>query len=292
MTALQAYITAFLQGVTELFPVSSLGHAVLLPQLAGWHIDQEAPSYLPFLVVLHLGTAAALLVYFWREWIDLLRAVLGRPTRRRRADELRLLALIIVATIPAVVIGFVLEKRLRVLFGAPEYAALFLILNGFLLIGGERLRRRTVRRAPAAGDGEDGAIVHALGWRGALWIGLWQCTAFLPGISRSGATMVGGLLSGLHHREAARFSFLIATPVIAGAGVLEVPKLLHHAHHGAAAGFTGIALLSGIIAGVTAYLSIAFLMRYFGKHDVEALDPFAWYCWALGAAAFGWLAIG
>jgi undecaprenyl-diphosphatase len=284
MTAVQAYLTAFLQGITELFPVSSLGHAVLLPKLAGWHIDQEAPSYLPFLVVLHLGTAAALLLYFWREWIDLLRAVLGRPTRRRRAEELRLLALIIVATIPAVVIGFVFEKRLRLLFGAPVFAALFLILNGFVLFAGERLRRRTAARRPAAGD-DDSAIVGALGWRGALLIGLWQCTAFLPGISRSGATMVGGLLAGLHHRAAARFSFLIATPIIAGAGVLEVPKLLHHGAH-----FTGVALLSGIVAGATAYASIAFLMRYFGKHDVEALDPFAWYCWAVGAAALGWLA--
>jgi undecaprenyl-diphosphatase len=286
MTAVQAYLTAFLQGITELFPVSSLGHAVLLPRVAGWHIDQEAPSYLPFLVVLHLGTAAALLLYFWREWIDLLRAVLGRPTRHRRAEELRLLALIVVATIPAVVIGFVFEKRLRILFGAPVFAALFLIVNGFVLFAGERLRRRTAARRPAAGD-DDSAILGALGWRGALLIGLWQCTAFLPGISRSGATMVGGLLAGLHHRAAARFSFLIATPVIAGAGVLEVPKLLHHG----AAHFTGVALLSGVVAGVTAYASIAFLMRYFGQHDVEALDPFAWYCWAVGAAALGWLAV-
>ena len=290
MTAVQAYITAFLQGVTELFPVSSLGHAVLLPKLAGWHIDQEAPSYLPFLVVLHLGTATALLLYFWREWIDLLRAVLGRPTRHRRADELRLLALIIIATIPAVVIGFAFEKRLRALFGAPEFAALFLILNGFVLFAGERLRQRAGRRKPAAAD-DDSAIVAALGWHGALLIGLWQCTAFLPGISRSGATMVGGLLAGLHHRTAARFSFLIATPIIAGAGVIEVPKLLHHGA-AASAGFTGVALLSGVIAGVTAYVSTAFLMRYFGKHDIEALDPFAWYCWAAGAAAFGWILLG
>jgi undecaprenyl-diphosphatase len=202
MTAVQAYLTAFLQGITELFPISSLGHAVLLPRVAGWHIDQEAPSYLPFLVVLHLGTAAALLLYFWREWIDLLRAVLGRPTRLRRAEELRLLALIVVATIPAVLIGFAFEKRLRVLFGAPEFAALFLILNGFVLFAGERLRRRAVMRAA---ENDDRAIVGALGWRGALLIGLWQCTAFLPGISRSGATMVGGLLAGLHHRAAARF---------------------------------------------------------------------------------------
>ncbi|MBV9523620.1 MAG: undecaprenyl-diphosphate phosphatase [Alphaproteobacteria bacterium] len=274
MSALQAIVTAILQGVTELFPVSSLGHAVILPALLGWGIDQQAPGFLPFLVVLHLGTAAALLVYFWRDWIDLLLVVLGRPTRAPRSELLGLLGLIIIATIPAVVIGFALEKELRHLFGVPWVAAIFLIVNGFVLFAGERLRRK------AAGTGSE---LSALDWRGALMIGLWQCTALIPGISRSGATMVGGLISGLHHKEAARFSFLIATPIIAGAGVLEVPKLLRAG--GAADAFTGLALVSGVVAGVVAYLSIAFLMRYFRTHDFEALDPFAWYCWAAGALA-------
>jgi undecaprenyl-diphosphatase len=278
MTAFQAIFTAILQGVTELFPVSSLGHAVVLPALLGWQIDQHAPSFLPFLVVLHLGTAAALLLYFWRDWIGLLLAVLGRSIERPRGEALRLLALIIIATIPAAVVGFALNKFLRGLFGVPAVAALFLIVNGFVLFAGERLKRRGNRAS---------AELAALDWRGALMIGLWQCTALIPGVSRSGVTMVGGLLTGLHHKEAAHFSFLIATPIIIGAAILEVPKLLHH--EAGAGGITGLAIVAGIVAGVTAYLSIAFLMRYFKKHDFEALDPFAWYCWAAGALSLGLL---
>src|ERR1700736_6286844 len=218
MTAFQALVTAILQGVTELFPVSSLGHAVILPAILGWQIDQHAPSFLPFLVVLHLGTAAALLAYFWRDWIELLLAVLGRPTERPRAEVLRLLVMIVIATIPAVIVGFTLRKFLGNLFGEPLVAAAFLVVNGVVLFAGERLRRRTTG---AGGD------LRALTPRGALLIGIWQCAALIPGISRSGVTMVGGLLAGLHHKEAARFSFLIATPIIIGASVLEVPKLLH-----------------------------------------------------------------
>jgi undecaprenyl-diphosphatase len=284
MTAFQALVTAILQGITELFPVSSLGHAVVLPALLGWQIDQQSPSFLPFLVVLHLGTAAALLVYFWRDWIQLLLAGLGRPTERPRREELRLLGLIVVATIPAGIVGLAFAEKLRDLFGIPAIAALFLIVNGVVLFGAERLRRQSARQNSFAADG----ALSELTWRGALMIGLWQCTALIPGISRSGVTMVGGLLAGLHHRESARFSFLIATPIIAAAGVHQVPKLLHH---DAAVGgnFAGLAIISGIVAGVTAYLSIAFLMRYFGKHDFEALDPFAWYCWAAGAISLGLL---
>jgi undecaprenyl-diphosphatase len=286
MSAFQAIVTAILQGITELFPVSSLGHAVILPGLLGWGIDQQAPSFLPFLVVLHLGTATALLIYFWRDWIDLLLAVLGRPTRAPREELLRLLLLIVVATIPAVIVGFTLEKELRHLFGVPTIAAFFLIVNGFLLFAGERLRRRAGRQLQST----QGGALSSLGWRGALMIGVWQCTALIPGISRSGATMVGGLLAGLHHKEAARFSFLIATPIIAGAGVLEVPKMLRAG--GAADAFTTLALLSGVVAGIAAYLSIAFLMRYFRTHDFEALDPFAWYCWAAGGVALVLLYLG
>src|SRR5712692_6081659 len=235
MTAFQALLTAILQGVTELFPVSSLGHAVILPPILGWQINQQSPSFLPFLVVLHLGTATALLVYFWRDWIQLLLAVLGRPTERPRADELRLLGLIIIATIPAAIVGFALNKFLRGLFGVPTVAAIFLIVNGFILFAGERLKRRSDRGS---------AEFASLDWRGALMIGLWQCTALIPGISRSGVTMVGGLLAGLHHKEAARFSFLIATPIIIGASVLEVPKLLH-SEAAAGGNFVGLAVICG-----------------------------------------------
>jgi undecaprenyl-diphosphatase len=239
--------------------------------------------------VLHLGTAAALLIYFWRDWIELLFAVLGRSTANPRADGLRLLGLIIVATIPAVLLGFAFEKALRGLFGVPLIAALFLVVNGFLLFAGERLRRRVSRDALRTLDTDcDTGFggLRDLSWRGALMIGLWQCTALIPGISRSGATMVGGLLAGLHHKDSARFSFLIATPIIAGAAVLEVPKLLHSETSG---GITGLSIVAGIVAGVTAYASIAFLMHYFRKHDFEALDPFAWYCWLVGAGTLAWL---
>jgi len=275
MTALQAILTAILQGVTELFPVSSLGHAVILPRLAGWNIDQAAPEYLPFLVVLHVGTAAALLAYFWKDWAQLAGALIGMGSPKERGERWRLLWLIVVATIPAVILGYALEKfgGARVIFGSPVVAAIFLIVNGFVLFAGERLRHRGGERK-----------LETMSWVEATVIGLWQSAALIPGISRSGTTMVGGLLFGFHHRESAHFSFLIALPVIAGAAVLEVPKLMH-AHEGIGA----IAWVAGAVAGVVAWLSVAFLMRYFRRHDFEALDPFAYYCWAAGAIALGLL---
>ena len=270
MSFLAVVIIAILQGVTELFPVSSLGHAVVLPAVLGLAIDQKDPAFLPFLVVLHLGTATALLAYFWRDWVGIVKALLhlGRGDWRARV---RPIELIVIATIPAIVIGYLLEKPLRELFGKPVIAAAFLIVNGVLLYAGERIRRRR----DAAGAADAGTLTR----RGALAIGLWQCLAFLPGLSRSGATLVGGLLSGLNHGAAAHFSFLIATPVILGAAILEIPKLLHQ---DVAAGTMGLALLGGVIAGIAAFLSTAFLMRYFRRHETQALDPFAWYCVAIG----------
>lgn len=273
MSEFQAIFMAILQGLTELFPVSSLGHAVVLPRLLGWDVDQTADYFLPFLVVLHVGTAAALLVYFWRDWIGLLLGILGRGSPEEARSQWRLLFLIVLATIPAVILGFLLEHKFRSLFGAPVVAAAFLIVNGGLLFVGERLRRR-------GGDQE----LADMSWGGALLIGLMQSTALIPGISRSGATMVGGLWIGLRHQAAAHFSFLIATPIILGAAVLEVPKLMRAGAH-----INGIAWLAGLVAGVTAFLSVAFLMRYFKRHDFEALDPFAYYCWAAGGIALGLL---
>jgi undecaprenyl-diphosphatase len=274
MSALHAIALAVLQGITELFPISSLGHTVILPSLLGWPVDQHSPEFLPFVVVLHIGTAVALLIYFWREWLAIALGILRRGPGA--ADAWRALGLIVIATVPAVVIGVLFEKLVRGLFASPLVAALFLIANGFLLLVGDWLRTRAetrVRVEPQA---------SALGWRGALAIGFWQCLAFIPGISRSGAAMVGGLVSGLQHAEAAHFSFLIATPIIAGAAVLEVPKLLALPGHG----ISGLAVGAGVVAGVTAYLSIAFLMRYFRRHDFDdALVPFAIYCWAAGAAS-------
>lgn len=280
MSLLAVIIIALLQGITELFPVSSLGHAVILPALLGLAIDQSDPSFLPFLVVLHLGTAVALLAYFRRDWIGILRAIFLAPGRDWR-DRLRPIELIVIATVPAVVIGFVLEKPLRQLFGKPLIAAAFLVANGVLLFVAERVRRRRLAEAHDDGDFEAAKPV-ALSRRGALIIGFWQCLAFFPGLSRSGATLVGGLLAGLSHEAAAHFSFLIATPVILGAAVLEIPKLVHQ---GVGSGTALIAIVGGVVAGITAYASTAFLMRYFRRHAFQALDPFAWYCVFAGLGA-------
>ena len=259
MSFLQAIFFAFVQGVSELFPVSSLGHAVILPAVLGWRIDQNSLQFLPFLVVLHVGTAAALLLYFWRDWWGLLMALFGRG--QAVAEERHLIVLLVLGTLPAVVLGFVFEKWLRHLFGSPHAAAWFLLVNGCVLFAGERLRRR------AAAGGERRRLVDA-GWRDALAVGLWQTAAFFPGISRSGATIVGGLLAGLRHEDAARFSFLLATPVIIGAAVLELPKLRHLPVTTGAAGLSGGTLwIAGLVAGVTAFASTAFLMRYFRRRE-------------------------
>ncbi len=276
MSALQAIFFAFVQGVTELFPVSSLGHAVVMPALLDWRMDQKAADFLPFLVALHLGTSAALLLYFRRDWLDFLGALFGFGPKATRAAERRLFWLVVVATVPAVIVGFAFEKWFRVLFGTPPVAAAFLIVNGVVLFVGERLRRR-------AGD----KPLAGLSWPAAIMIGVSQCAALIPGISRSGATMVAGLSAGLRHAEAARFSFLMATPIILGAGVLEVPKLLHE--QGGLTSLSGLAAIAGVVAGVTAYASVALLMRYFKRHDFEALDPFAYYCAAAGTLALAWL---
>jgi undecaprenyl-diphosphatase len=274
MDTLHALLFAILQGATELFPVSSLGHAVIVPALLRWPIDQAAPGFLPFLVMLHVGTATALLVYFRADWLAMLFGVLGRREAAENAAQRGLLARLIVATLPAVLIGFALKKPLEHLFANPLAAALFLMANAGLLWLGELLRRAGTKRT------------SELSYLDALVIGFYQCLAFLPGISRSGATIVGGLARGISHEAAARFTFLMGTPVIFAAAVLEVPKLVHgHLLHA----LFGPALLAALASGVVAYASTAFLMRYFRKHDVWALSPFAWYCLlagALSAAAF------
>ncbi len=276
MSTLQAIVIAILQGATELFPVSSLGHAVVLPRLLDWPLDQRSPEFLPFLVMLHLGTAVALLLYFWRDWWALATGVLGIGSRHQVGESRRVFLLIVVATIPAVVIGFLLEKFVRGLFGSPPVAAAFLAVNGLLLLFGERLRgRATANRALASLTVTD-----------ALTIGLWQCTALIPGISRSGATIVGGLLRGIDHAGSAHFSFLIATPIILGATVLEVPKLLHES---IPAGVFELSAVAAVVAGVTAFLSTAFLMRYFRDHDAMALNPFGYYCLVVGLGSLALL---
>lgn len=269
MTVLQALLLALLQGVTELFPVSSLGHAVLAPAVLHWPINEADPVFLPFLVALHLGTALALLLYFWRDWLGFAAALAGR--NKTTAEDRRLFSLLIVGSIPAAIVGAVFEHILRAVFATPAIAAAFLVVNGVILFIAERLRRR---RRPTR-------TLETATFADALLIGFSQATALIPGISRSGITIVGGLLRGLNHEDAARFSFLLATPIIAGAALLELPKLLHH---GAVTMPLWLIAAAALVAGVTAYLSTAFLMRYFKRHEADALNPYAAYCILAGIA--------
>jgi undecaprenyl-diphosphatase len=281
MTTLHAVLIALIQGATELFPISSLGHAVVLPAVLGWHLDQHAPEFLPFLVLLHTGTALALLLYFWRDWLGLLRGVLGVDGPAQAADSRRLAVLIVVATIPAVILGYVANHFFRQLFASPLFACVFLVVNGAVLLLGERLRGEAAGRpVRPAGD---------MNIADALVIGVFQCGALFPGISRSGVTIVAGLLRGFNHFDSARFSFLIALPIIVGATVLEVPHLLHAS---VPHGVFRQAVLAAVVAGVTAWLAAAVLMRYFRDHDNWALNPFAIYCVAFGAGCALYLGVG
>ena len=272
MTALQAIIMAVLQGVTELFPVSSLGHAVILPRLLNWGIDLKAPDWLAYLVVMHLGTSIALFAFFWRDWLSFLRSLISAPDARAKTDR-QTFFFVILATIPAVISGALFRKLLGDAFAAPAIAAAFLIVNGFFLYFGDRI-----------GEESTGSLGQ-LNWKGALAVGFAQCFALIPGISRSGATMVAGVVAGLKHSEAARFSFLMGAPIILAANVYEAPKLMKE---GATLG--GMAILSGIVAGIFAYLSLTLLMRYFRRHEFEAMSPFAYYCWAAGVISLGIIA--
>jgi undecaprenyl-diphosphatase len=268
----QAFWLALLQGATEILPVSSLGHGVVLPSLLGWHIDQESPTFLPFFVVLHLGTATALLVFFRREWMGVIRGFFRTlATRKLSGDpEGRLAWLLLAGTVPAGVVGLVFEKALSANFARPALAAAFLVLNGIVLLLGERLRRRGAK---------SGTSELSL-WQ-AIAVGTSQVLALIPGISRSGITVVGGLASGLSAEAAARFSFLLATPIILAAGVLEVPKLLQFG----TVRTLEVALFGGVVAGLAAYGSTALLMLLFRRREVEALGPFGYYCVGAGLVA-------
>ena len=245
---------------------------MILPSLLGWDIDQQSPTFLPFFVVLHLGTAAALFAFFWPEWIEVIRGFIrSLKTRSFKEDEDGRLAWLLVAgTIPAGLVGFVFERSLAANFARPLIAAIFLILNGIFLLVGERLRQRRTKS-------EESDLSF---WQ-AMAVGTSQVLALIPGISRSGVTVVGGLASGLNAETAARFSFLLATPIILAAGVLEIPKLIEFGTPQTVA----IAIFGGVVAGVSAYGSTALLMLLFRKREVEALGPFGYYCMGAGIVA-------
>jgi undecaprenyl-diphosphatase len=277
VTDLQALLLALLQGVSELFPVSSLGHTILVPALLHWtNIDRANPTFLAFVVVLHLGTALALIVYYRARWAAIVRALVASVVRGRLSDDRdeRIGWLLVVGTIPVGVLGVLFEEPVRALFASPAPAALFLALNGLVMFAGESLRRRQLANPSRA----DKPIEH-LSFAQSVLIGFAQSFALLPGISRSGASMVAGLLCDLDHEDAAEFSFLLATPVIFAAALLETRYLVAPGAHVVLLQ----AVLGGLVAAVAAYLSVAFLMRYFKSND---LRPFGWYCLIVGVCCF------
>ena len=275
---------AVLQGATELFPVSSLGHAVVIPPLFHINFRESDPAFVPVLTLLHLGTATALIVLYRWDWWRIVRGFVRAAIRGtvETPDE-RLAMMLVVGTIPTGLVGFFALKPLTSLFGNPRASSAFLIVNAGILAGAEVFRRRDERRRRAAGaatvrhaeDDPAYAGVEHLNLRTALFVGACQIAALLPGISRSGVTMAGGLVAGLRHQEAARFSFLLATPIILAAGLLEVPTL------GPDAPTLGLGVGAAALSGVVAYLSARFLLRYL---RIGRLDPFAYYCAALGVA--------
>ncbi|HEX4207359.1 MAG TPA: undecaprenyl-diphosphate phosphatase [Ktedonobacteraceae bacterium] len=320
----QILVLALLQGVTELFPISSLGHTVILPGLLGWGDLVRNQQFLPLIVALHLGTSIALVVYFWRDWYQVGRSVVVslKQGEIRRGTQEWVGWLIIIGCIPAGLLGVTLETPLKQLFATPLVAASFLVVNGCILFVGEVLRRRSERRAmsssterqrafqPGEGaglpvdqqamyplpsrmvepsSGNAGVLTATdmpkpraaqarsladLSWKEALLIGLAQSLALIPGISRSGVTMVAGLGIGLNHEEAARYSFLLGTPLIGAAAILEVPQLF-----GLPATTLLLVLIGMGVSGVAAFLSTKFLLKYF---ETGRLYPFAYYCWGAG----------
>jgi undecaprenyl-diphosphatase len=279
-------ILAVLQGVSELFPVSSLGHTVLLPALLRWNVDEGSESFLAFVVVLHLGTALALIVFYRNDWIAIIRAFIASIVRGRFTDnrDERTAWLLVAATIPVGILGVLLESSVKKLFASPIPVSLFLFANGFIMLLGEWLRRRQhpekiTPTPPSDPSTKQYRRLDQLTPRDGVFVGFAQSLALLPGISRSGSAIVAGLLRDLHHEDAARYSFLLATPVILAASLLEFPKLFAPDAHVVLIQ----AVVGGIVAGITAYASVAFLTRYFRHND---LSPFAWYCIAAGAVSF------
>jgi undecaprenyl-diphosphatase len=322
LTYLEASVVGLIQGVTELFPVSSLGHNVLIPALIGgsWGSDlsvakAESP-YLAFIVGLHAATAIALLIYFWRDWIRIFRGFFTsiRHLELETTDQ-KLAWMVILATIPVGLVGLGFEHEFRVLFGKPIRAAIFLVVNGVILYAGEKFRTRASLKADAelAADRQHagskagrGAAAHASGQRAvrqlelsravqaderlagagfvqALVIGSAQILALLAGISRDGVTMVAGMARGLSREDAARFAFLLATPVILAAGVLKYNDLIQKGH-----GIYGPILVGSILSGLGAYLSVRYLVKYF---QTRTLTPFAIYCILFGTASIIYLSV-
>ena len=282
----QGIILGLLQGVAELFPISSLGQSVVAPRVFGWDIHQDDKYFIAFLVATHLATAIVLLGFFWQDWVRIVtgmwRSLKEREISTANPDG-KLGWLIVAGTIPAGILGLLLQDRLQSVFASARSAAFFLILNGLMLFGAEALRRR----APGVPEGEDDGdhrIAHRAGWRHAFGVGAAQAIALIPGFSRSGASMGGGLLVGFSNEDAARFAFLLATPIIGAAAILKIPVLLGPDGDGV----RGPALVASLCSAGSAYFSIRFLMRYF---ETKRLTPFAVFCFVEGIVLSVWFAL-
>ena len=306
LTYPEAAVIGALQGFSELFPISSLGHSVLLPALIGgsWARDLNVSSaespYLAFIVGLHVATAAALILFFWRDWVRIVRGLLTsiRDRRVENSDQ-RLAWMLVLATIPVGITGLLLEHTFRTTLSKPTATSFFLTLNGVILLGAEQLRRRSLvtsravepdqvdRLEAGAARGttvvldereisvESDRAIAKMPMKRAVLIGSAQIAALCPGISRSGVTMSTGLLRGLSHEDAARFSFLLATPVILAAGLLKIPDLTGSLGKG----IHGQILVGSVLSFVTAYLSVRFLTRWF---QFRSLRPFGIYSLVVG----------
>ncbi len=277
MSYLQAIILGIIQGITELFPVSSLGHSVILPGIFGWHIDQHDPLFLIFLVATHTATALVLLWFFRKDWKDITIGM-WKSLRTRQIKSSnpygKLGWLLVTATIPAGIMGLLFEEQLKNLFAAPRLVTEVLVANGLLLLAADFLRHRQNKIVREGGESD--LRIATLSWWASIKIGIMQCLALIPGFSRTGSTITGGLLTGLAYEDAARFSFLLATPIILAASVLKLPELLIDT----SANFSIGPLIAGsIAAGICAYLSVRFLLRYF---ETKKLMPFGIYCIAIG----------
>lgn len=283
----QAILLGLVQGIAELFPISSLGHSVLLPGLlahlgfSSWNLDQSADSFLTFLVATHFATALVLFCIYWHDWMRIIRGMFRSIAEREISPAntgARLGWLLVIATIPAGIAGILFETQVQNFFLAPTFAAFFLILNGALLVGAERLRRRAKMNS---GD-PDSRIARELSWWQSTKIGILQVIALIPGFSRTGATLSGGLLAGLSHKDSLRFSFLLATPIIGAAALLKLPPLVSSALKTGNLQPLEIAAVGALAAAIAAYFSATFLARYFHGAS-KTLTPFAIYCVIIGA---------
>ncbi len=296
MSWLEAGVIGAVQGVTELFPVSSLGHSVLIPAVVGgsWATDLNVRSpespYLAFIVGLHVATAIALIIYFWRDWRRIISGLITSIVHRSvRTPDQRLAWLLVLATIPVGLVGLFAEHWFRTTLSRPVPTAIFLMINGLMLLGAEALRRRdrTVDTEyvdeRVSGPLSDRQLARQPVGQAVL-IGSAQILALAPGISRSGVTMVAGMVRGLNREDAARFSFLLATPVILAAGALKLGDLTGPLGDG----IRGQVLFGSLLSGVGAYLSVRFLTRYLAN---RSLRPFGVYCLVAGAACLVWFTV-